>query len=91
MSGFLRKRAVPYVVEKRLRYMYNIYVQEFEYCMTQKTDHEYVICILIYTLCIGNNILIYYAVHTIYVIFLDCISDVFDRYILIMESNNDIM
>lgn len=73
--------------------MYNIYVQEFEYCMgycmTQKTDHIYVICILIYTLCVLEIILIYYAVHTIYVIFLDCISDVFDRYILIMESNID--
>lgn len=22
--------------------MYNIYVQEFEYCMTQKTDHIYI-------------------------------------------------
>lgn len=41
MSGFLRKRAVPYVVEKRLRYMYDIYVHEFEYCMTQKTDNIY--------------------------------------------------
>lgn len=38
--------------------MYDIYVQELEYCMTQKTDniYMYVICILIYTMCIGNNI-----------------------------------
>lgn len=80
MSGFLRKRAVPYVVEKRLRYMYNNYVQEFEYCMTRKTDHIYVICILIYTLCIGNNIDILCCTYNIF-FFLDCISDVFDRYI----------
>lgn len=47
--------------------MYNIYVQEFEYCMTQKTDHIYVICILIYTLCmcIGNNIDILFCTYNI--------------------------
>lgn len=38
--------------------MYNIYiyVEEFENCMTQKTDNIYVIFIFIYTMCIGNNI-----------------------------------
>lgn len=47
--------------------MYDIYVQEFEYCMTQKTDniYMYVICILIYTMCIGNNIDILFCTYNV--------------------------